>query len=101
MSGYRLVPKKTNAEVELEWDALAGLLNEQISSGTDITFNNIIAPFFVIEVSKHWNSRALDAGCGTGQLTTLLSEYCGEINGIDLSARSVEIAKKQFLKPNL
>lgn len=55
-----------------------------------------LRPFFE-EASKQLaldnNSRLLDMACGTGELSTGFSIYCGEIIAIDQSARMLEMAR--------
>lgn len=38
--------------------------------------------------------RALDFGCGVGRITQALADYYTEVNGVDISATMIELAKK-------
>ena len=42
----------------------------------------------------HYNSKILEVGCGTGQLTNFLARYSREVYGIDLSKGSLLLAEK-------
>jgi trans-aconitate 2-methyltransferase len=56
--------------------------------------------YYVFELLKkaglNKSSSVLDLGCGIGVLDMLLAEYCasGKIYGLDISERSIEIAKE-------
>jgi SAM-dependent methyltransferase len=41
------------------------------------------------------SGEALDAGCGTGELTRLLADRCARVTGVDLSPNMVAEARKQ------
>lgn len=41
-------------------------------------------------------SRVLDAGCGTGLLTTVLAERGAQVVAVDLSAKLVQLAEQRF-----
>ena len=43
----------------------------------------------------------LDYGCGTGYGTSLISEYCTQITGIDISPEALSYAQSHFSAPNL
>ena len=45
--------------------------------------------------------RVLDYGCGTGYGTSLMSEHCTQITGIDISLEAVSYAESHFSAPNL
>ncbi len=82
-----------------QWDHNAAKRHEQILKGLDFSFDNVLSPTFIklvhgIEDIKMQN--ILDVGCGSGILTYRLSRLVGNIRGIDPSAKSIEIAKKEF-----
>src|SRR3989344_4264183 len=51
---------------------------------------------FLYKVATPWikGKKVLDYGCGDGRHTQFLAEHAKEVIGIDLSERSLEIAKK-------
>jgi 2-polyprenyl-3-methyl-5-hydroxy-6-metoxy-1,4-benzoquinol methylase len=92
----RRVFGKTIEEIISEWDSLAEIRFNQIISGIDITFNNILAPS-IIDLARHERSdTVVDAGCGVGVLTNMLTTFCKSVIGIDPSAASIEIARSRF-----
>ena len=44
---------------------------------------------------------ALDMGCGTGEFSEKLSEYCLKVKGIDISKKAVEYCKEKYKKINI
>ncbi len=68
------------------WDGYANQWNEsdQVRIYADSVFRSwrsVVAPL----ITDLPNSRVLDFGCGTGQLTEEVAPYCGEIVAIDTS----------------
>jgi len=82
--------------VEDVWDRLAPkqylLLNEK----KDLTFHNIFLPTIIDIIGKDNNFKSycvLDAGCGTGYLSGIVSKFAHNVIGIDTSSVSINIAK--------
>ncbi len=46
------------------------------------------------------NSTVIDAGCGTGRFSFSVEDKAGKIDGVDLSERNINIAKKKLAKIN-
>lgn len=44
---------------------------------------------------------ALDVGCGTGQLSVPLSEFCGHVLAIDIEPEMIRVAKESSSRPNI
>jgi ubiquinone/menaquinone biosynthesis C-methylase UbiE len=80
-----------------ERDMLADLRHSQLSSGTDRIFANVLVPLVTRFAAEADRKRVVDVGCGTGHLTQILAEHCEEILGIDISERSVAIARERIL----
>jgi SAM-dependent methyltransferase len=61
-------------------------------------FSRLLAPQMVELADVHAGQDALDVGCGTGMLTTLLVDRLGpdHVTGIDPSAMFVEAARQRF-----
>lgn len=94
MNLYREVPAKTNKEVAAEWDILAPVRHRQLLSGDDVSFNHLLAPTLIETFSKKTYDNILDAGCGTGVFTDLISRRGSRVHGIDVSGLSIEIARQ-------
>jgi ubiquinone/menaquinone biosynthesis C-methylase UbiE len=90
----RRLKTKELSQIMAEWDALAPLRYEQITSGIDISYNRVIAPA-LFELLKNADlSNVLDAGCGTGAFASRLSDLAARITAIDPSEKSIEIARR-------
>jgi len=74
---------------EPEFDALA----EKYHSFMKTFGPNFYDEFF--QYLPHRFEKALDAGCGSGMLSLLLSKYVNHVVGIDLSHSIINIAKRQ------
>lgn len=71
--------------------------------------NNVRSPWIEKEIESHFHKKIaiLDIGCGGGFLTNRLAEKGHQVTGIDLSEKSLRVAKKydttqsvQYLKAN-
>lgn len=78
------------------WDTLAEKRFDQITSGRDLTFSNVLAPALVNQINFFDDMNILDAGCGTGVLSKYLFMKDAKIVGIDPSTVSIEIARSNF-----
>jgi 2-polyprenyl-3-methyl-5-hydroxy-6-metoxy-1,4-benzoquinol methylase len=95
MSDIIRVNRFTIEDVRREWDALAPLRWEQILSGVDVTFNEVLLP--AVESLIPPNSKrmlALDVGCGVGASTKALAPHFKVIDALDPSHVSVKLARK-------
>lgn len=76
----------------------------QVSEENDLYpfagYKNILNAIFN-EVMQKENSRVLDIGFGTGILTHRLYEHGHQIDGIDFSAKMIEIAQSKMSEANL
>lgn len=78
------------------WNQNAKKRHEQITSGLDISYSNVLERTILKVVRRlpsHESFNVLDMGCGTGVLTRSLSDIVNKITGIDPSADSIQIAK--------
>jgi ubiquinone/menaquinone biosynthesis C-methylase UbiE len=89
----RSVKSKTLSEIVAEWDALAPLRHQQISSGVDISYSQVIAPALMSLVMERKPTVVLDAGCGIGSFTARLEKISKHIVGVDPSEDSLAIAR--------
>lgn len=86
------------------WDNNAVYRHNQILRGVDITFNEILTPYFVEFLKRHKSYPALkvlDVGCGSGILTNIISDQVKRITAIDHSCVSVQVAKEYSKKENI
>ena len=93
---------KSLEDIQNEWDRIAHVRHEQISSGADISFNYVLKPAIVNLLEGCNLSKVIDLGCGTGELTAKLARLSGEVTGVDSSALSIEIARETSAElPNI
>lgn len=86
-----------------EWDKISDLRHSQLNSEQDISFNYILKPYLlnnITDLDKKFN-KILEIGCGTGVLAQELVAFCNEIIGIDLSKKSIEIANQSKTSNNI
>lgn len=92
--GPRQVPKPTLDTLASQWDQIAKIRHEQISSGNDLSHSLVLKPA-VLELLGDLNGkRVLDVGCGTGEFTQEVALLAQEVVGIDVSRESVRIAAR-------
>lgn len=90
---YRRVNRKSNVELAAQWDLLAPRRDAQIRSGADVSFHRVLVPEIFRYIGNKRYRRVLDVGCGTGVLTSMLKNVSENIDGIDISGKSIEMAK--------
>lgn len=82
---------KSLSRIAREWDAIAALRDDQVSSGKDHSANFVLAPAIL---QKLTNATSLvDIGCGTGWLTALAQRDATVTVGIDPSHHSIALAR--------
>ena len=82
-------------QIAEEWDRLAQLRCEQIESGKDLSFANVLLPM-VMRLSQDLDhSNVLDVGCGVGFVTREIARRSQNVVGIDISKASIEHARKR------
>ncbi|WP_224703074.1 class I SAM-dependent methyltransferase [Devosia aquimaris] len=87
---------KTNSDIAREWDDIAVERFNQLFSGEDRTYNEVLCPLFVHETSKRGTDlKVADVGCGLGFLTKALSEVSSEVVGVDISQKSLIMAQER------
>ena len=88
-------PKK-QSQIESEWDALCSARQDAIDSGKDFSLSAVTAPCIIRELCGQVIPSILDVGCGTGYLTSQLAKHAEKCVGIDISAKSISIAKSRY-----
>jgi SAM-dependent methyltransferase len=95
---FRKIERKATEGIAAEWDVLAPVRFQQITSGEDITYHHILVPSVLGLMPREPVAAALDAGCGIGYLTNLLTDHSARVVGVDASAESIDIARAHFGK---
>ena len=95
-SSPHIVAAKTTAQIALEWDQVAAQRAVDIESGLDVSYISVLTPTVLDLLPRSIESaNVLDIGCGTGALGRTVASLVKSLVGVDPSARSVEIARKQ------
>jgi SAM-dependent methyltransferase len=92
----RLVSRKSLTQLASEWDAISRLRWRQISSGSDVTHNEVLIPAVARLAGDLKGRRVLDAGCGVGDLSALMSRAGATVVGVDMSAESIRLAQATY-----
>ena len=93
--------KKTLDDIGLEWDSICETRQNAIQQGNDISLLSVTAPCIIDSIISEAPKRVLDIGCGTGYLTSRISAIVEKCYGIDISRKSIGIAKKLWDQQNL
>ena len=94
MRQVRPADHKSQADIRSEWDQIALLRHRQMALGSDLSFEHVTLPS-VLELLSVCNlEKALDIGCGTGNLTKELVALSKSVVAVDVSPKSVEIAQR-------
>lgn len=99
----RTCPKSLN-DISLEWDGICDNRQNAIISGRDISLISVTAPCILRNITETHPKNILDAGCGTGYITSLVANkvgHCCNCWGIDVSSRSISIAEKNYTSDNV
>ena len=88
----RKLDQVSNRQIADLWNSSAEKRFEEISTGSDRSYSEVLLPLFEDELKKLRPSSVLDAGCGLGFLSKSAAKICDTVTGVDLSGRSIEIA---------
>ena len=91
---------KSLKDVGNEWDLISKERQNAIEQGLDISLLSVTAPWILKHIDKEQPKTVLDVGCGTGYLTSLISQKTNICYGIDISKRSIDIAKSKYGNKN-
>ncbi|MEN3361360.1 MAG: hypothetical protein V7637_5342 [Mycobacteriales bacterium] len=86
-------------EQKVHFDELAELW-QTFAADTDCIFRPWVRAT-VPDLSTQDGSRAVDLGCGTGRFIELLADRHGEVLGVDISAREIELARAAHRRPGV
>lgn len=92
---------KSSADISREWDVICHARQAVIEQGKDISLTAVTAPCILRNVGNDHPHRLLDVGCGSGYLTSRLSEVVDDCLGIDISGESIKLAQKLYSADNL
>lgn len=76
------------------WDDFASTRRVQIESGKDLTFSEVFLPYYVDLVTELRPESLLEVGCGTGHLSTILSNHVRTAVAIEPSAGMYAVAEQ-------
>lgn len=93
--------KKSLRDITREWDAAASIRADQLESGRDLSFTHVLLPVIDALRAGVDQTRVLDAGCGTGYLTEHLARTAQTAVGVDISGRSIKLARDRQAAPNV
>jgi SAM-dependent methyltransferase len=93
----RVVPVKgiTEEMSRRGWDRISEWWNSRYSPRGDVNREWVIDPALFRLLGPAQGLRVLDAGCGSGYLSRLLSAKGAAVVGVDLSPRLLEIARRE------
>lgn len=91
---------KSLKDVGDEWDLISKERQDAIEQGLDISLLSVTAPWILKHIDKEKPKTVLDVGCGTGYLTSLISQKTNICCGIDISKQSIDIAKNKYGNEN-
>lgn len=100
MDESKRLENKLNVDIANEWNGISALRFKQLSEKKDFSYEYILKPHILSEIKRHSKINVIDIGCGTGNLTNEVSEYCDKLLGLDISQESITIAKR-FIKENV
>jgi len=84
-----------------EWDNIAEQRLKDLTAGIDKSYSELLIPN-MLDCLKNCNLEfTLDLGCGVGVFTRAVAEFAGKILAIDLSCKSIELAKSQSQAANI
>lgn len=95
------VSNKLDSDISSEWDSIASYRIKQIEESLDLSYQYILVPSIEKLLENCDLENVIDVGCGIGHLTYLISQKAKKVTGIDLSPKSIEIAKSNFSAKNI
>jgi len=95
-SRIRLVTKKTQRELAEEWDRIARRRLEQVEKHVDLSRDFVLLPAISGLLPEGFLGRVIDVGCGSGQLTAILSGRARHAVGVDPSRESIRLAEECY-----
>jgi ubiquinone/menaquinone biosynthesis C-methylase UbiE len=95
MSTRKLNKQISDEEVSHHWDSNADLWTEHVRKGWDAYREHWNNPAFLKFIGNLKGKKVLDAGCGEGYNTRILSHHDAKMTGIDISPKMVSHARQE------
>ncbi|WP_088104203.1 class I SAM-dependent methyltransferase [Halalkalibacter urbisdiaboli] len=80
------------------WDSFADTYSKKHTEQGDLHKEVFLNPTLFSLMGNVENKKVLDAGCGEGYLSRILSKSCAVVTAVDYSPRMIEIAKSRTPK---
>ena len=96
----KCIKVKDLSKIAEEWDQIAPLRDRAITLGEDISFDKVLTPAIINEIRECDKNFVVDCGCGTGCLAERISKDAVFVEGVDISKKSIEIAREKFKNNN-
>lgn len=93
--------RKNLFDISAEWDTVCKGRQSMIDGGQDISLLAVTVPNILKYVSANNPQTILDAGCGSGYLTYRAAKLSKRCIGIDISKKSICLAKSIYKENNL
>lgn len=100
-SSTRKIDFPSRDYIAQQWDEIAEYRFRQINEGKDISYSQILLPSIEERVRTASDRYILDAGCGLGFTSKFVANKNNRIDAVDLSIKSIEIAKRHVVAPNV
>ncbi|MBS1661872.1 MAG: class I SAM-dependent methyltransferase [Bacteroidetes bacterium] len=84
-----------------EWDIIAEQRLADLKEGVDLSYKEILRPNMIKVLSTCNLSSVLDIGCGVGVFTEEIGMIAEKILAIDLSCKSIQLAKENSSNPKI
>jgi ubiquinone/menaquinone biosynthesis C-methylase UbiE len=98
---FRRIAGVTKEDVAHVWDNLAHSRYEDILSGSDRSYTQVLLPLISDFIKKNSGGSLLDVGCGVGFVAKEASRYFDRVDAIDLSQDSILIARERNFESNI
>jgi 2-polyprenyl-3-methyl-5-hydroxy-6-metoxy-1,4-benzoquinol methylase len=95
----RSVQQCTTKQIARQWDIVAKSRDDQIRSGLDISYDQVLSPVILQLAQGKSSQRVLDVGCGSGVLSEGIVNHTQAVVGVDPSQQSIVLVKASNLRP--
>lgn len=97
----KLTTEKTLSDICCEWDLICEQRQREIDQGRDISLTAVTGANLIKHIKKDRIKNVIDVGCGTGYLSFQIAAITDACKGIDVSGKSIEIARQRYHRDNL
>lgn len=98
---FRKVDLVSASQVSRTWDKLAAIRFDDIASGKDRSYTEVLLPLVEDFSKRSAGGKLLDVGCGVGFASRVASSYFETVDAIDPSPVSISIAKRENFADNI